>query len=164
DVGGARAAASHAHVERPVEPERKSALGLVELHRGDAEIEHHAVDGRALVREDLVQIGKALFDQFEAAGRFGEQRRAAGDGALIAVDADDARTGRRQDGARKPACAERAVDVEAAVKHVEPFDGAADEHGNVASQSASDSMAAAARHYSRAPCGSSAEPAPAPAL
>ena len=46
DVGGARALAAHAHVERPVEAEGEAALGLVELHRGDAEIEHDAVDAR----------------------------------------------------------------------------------------------------------------------
>ena len=44
-VGGARPVAAHAHVERTVEAEGEAALGLVELHRGDAEIEHDAVDG-----------------------------------------------------------------------------------------------------------------------
>ena len=38
-IGGGRAGVAHAHVERTVEPEREAALGLVELHRGDAEIE-----------------------------------------------------------------------------------------------------------------------------
>ena len=45
-VGGARAVDAHAHVKRPVEPEREAALGLVELHRGHAEIEHDAVHCR----------------------------------------------------------------------------------------------------------------------
>ena len=37
---------AHPHVERAVEPEREAALGLVELHRGDADIHHDAVDLR----------------------------------------------------------------------------------------------------------------------
>ncbi len=73
------------------------------------------------------------------------------DRALVAVDADHARAGRRQDRARIAAGAERRVDIEAAVTHAEPVDGAAGEHGNVTSQSASDSIAVAARHHSRAP-------------
>ena len=44
-VGGARPVAAHAHVERTVETEREAALRLVELHRGDADVEQHAVDG-----------------------------------------------------------------------------------------------------------------------
>ena len=46
DVGGARPVAAHAHVERAVEAEREAALGLVELHRRDADVEHDAVDRR----------------------------------------------------------------------------------------------------------------------
>ena len=34
----------HAHVERPVGAEGEAALGLVELHRGDADVEHDAVE------------------------------------------------------------------------------------------------------------------------
>ena len=33
----------HAHVERPVGAEGEAALGLVDLHRGDADVEHDAV-------------------------------------------------------------------------------------------------------------------------
>ena len=36
--------AAHAHVERAVETEREAALGLIELHRGHADVEHDAVD------------------------------------------------------------------------------------------------------------------------
>ena len=35
---------AHPHVERTVEPEREAALGLIELHRGNADIHHDAVD------------------------------------------------------------------------------------------------------------------------
>ena len=36
----------HAHVERAVGAEREAAIGLVELHRGDADVEHDAIDLR----------------------------------------------------------------------------------------------------------------------
>ena len=67
DVGRARAVAPHAHVERAVEPERKSARGLVELHRRNAEIEHDAVDRRALAATIDSQIREAILDQLEPA-------------------------------------------------------------------------------------------------
>ena len=70
---------------------------------------------------------------------------------LVAVDPDHARARRRQDRARITAGAERGVDIDAAVTHAEPRHGAAGEHGNVTGQSASDSIAVAARHHSRAP-------------
>src|SRR5690606_29104743 len=44
NVGSARPFLRHAHVERAIAAERKSALGLVELHGGDADVQHYAVD------------------------------------------------------------------------------------------------------------------------
>ena len=50
----------HAHVERAVGLEGEAALGLVELHGGDADVEHDAVDrGDALLDGCRVQIGEA---------------------------------------------------------------------------------------------------------
>src|SRR5262245_27035844 len=43
-VGGAGSGPRHAHIERPVGAKRKATLGLVELHGGDADVEHDAVD------------------------------------------------------------------------------------------------------------------------
>ena len=106
--------------------------------------------------DDRFQIGEPILDQFEPALRLLDETGAVRDRALIAIDADHARAGRRQDRARIAAGAERRVDVESAVAHAEPFDGAAGEHGNVTSRSASDSVAVAARHHSRAPGGFSA--------
>ena len=86
DVGGARAVAAHAHVERAVEAEREAALGRVELHGGDAEIEHDAVDRLdAGVARHSVEIGEAIFDQRQAPARrldqgLPERERAAGRG------------------------------------------------------------------------------------
>jgi hypothetical protein len=44
EVRRALAPVAHAHVERPVEPERKAALGGVELQRGNPEIERDTGD------------------------------------------------------------------------------------------------------------------------
>ncbi len=44
DIGSTHAGSRHAHVERPIPLERKTALGLVDLHGGDADIEHHAIE------------------------------------------------------------------------------------------------------------------------
>ena len=68
DIGRARAVAAHAHVERPVEAEGKSALAAIELHGGDAEIEHDAVDRVvAGIARDGVEIGEAVLDQRQPA-------------------------------------------------------------------------------------------------
>ena len=46
----------------------KPRSAAVELHRGDAEIEHDAVDRLvAGIARDRVEIGKAIFDQCQAA-------------------------------------------------------------------------------------------------
>ena len=97
-VGRARPLRAHAHVERPVEPERKAALGLVELHRGHAEIEHDAVDRRvAELARDPVELGEALLDQREPSARRLHQVGAARHRAAVAVDGDDLRIGRGED-------------------------------------------------------------------
>ena len=96
DVGRARAVTAHAHVERTVVAERKAARGLVELHRRDAEVEHDAVDRRRAA-DDGFQIGEPVLDQIEPALGLLDQIGAARDRALVAIDADDAGAGRRQD-------------------------------------------------------------------
>ncbi len=59
-----RPAAFHAHVERRVAAQREAALGLIELHRRDADVERDAVD-RVETRAagDRVEIGEAALDQ-----------------------------------------------------------------------------------------------------
>ena len=104
----------------------------------------------------VFQIGEAVLDQIEPALRLLDQACALGNRALIAIDADDAGARRRQDRLRIAAGTERRIDVKSAVANAEPFDGAAAEHGNMTSRSASDSVAVAARHSSRAPSGFSA--------
>ena len=152
-VGRARPLAAHAHVERPVEAEGEAALGIVELHRRNAEVEHHAVDFiEPRFARGGVEIGKTLLDQRQpAAGglhKIGAQR----DRVLVAVDADHRAIGGGEDGARITAGAESGVDINAAVMHVEEIESGATEHGNVEGRSANDSRkAVAARRHSRAP-------------
>ena len=153
DIGRARARARHAHVERPIEAEGEAALRRIELHGGDAEVEHHAVDFRETgVARGVVEIGEAIFDQHEPSIRRLHQVRAQRDSALVAIDADDFAIGRDQDRARIAAGAESRVDIDAAVANTEELDRGGAEHGNVVSGSANDSRkAAAARRHLRAP-------------
>ena len=158
-VGGGRAGIAHAHVERTVVAERKAALRLVELHRGDAEIADHAVDQRMAVSlRHLIETGEALLHQNQPAAGFLHQIGAARDRARVPIDADHSGVGRRQDRAGVAAGPEGRVHIDAAVAQPEKLDDPMDEHGNVTGQSASDSgdSAAAARRHSRAPCGPSA--------
>ena len=58
----------HAHVERPVAAEGEAALGLVELHRRDADVENDAVDAlEAGFRGDRVERAEAAGHENEPA-------------------------------------------------------------------------------------------------
>src|SRR5262249_56248355 len=105
------------------------------------------------------KIGETVLDYYEPPAACLDQGGAARDRALVAVDRDHVAIGGGEDFPGIAAGAKGCVDVDTAVAHREILDDAADEHGNVTGQSASDSRtAAAARHHSRAPCG----PSPAP--
>ena len=92
-----RAVMAHPHVERAAEPERKAALGLVELHRGNADVHHDAVDRRNPLRgADLDEIGEAVLDQCQPAVRPVDEIEAAGNRGPVAVDADHAGSRRCQ--------------------------------------------------------------------
>src|SRR5690606_35891307 len=85
-VGRARTLALHAHVERAVVTERKAALRLVELHRGDAYVEDDAVD-LALGRR--VERGEAAMDEPEPPADLRLQHPAGRNRIGVAVDRDD---------------------------------------------------------------------------
>ena len=62
DVGGRTSARLHPHVERSVEPERKAARRLIELHRRHSDVEDDPV--RRLDAEtsgDRVELAEARF-------------------------------------------------------------------------------------------------------
>ena len=86
EIGGRRAVLAHPHVERSVLLEGKAPLGPVELHRGDAEIEHDAVD----VGRDLVHVGEIGLAR-AAAGRRSSATQPSRHlvRQRIAIDADD---------------------------------------------------------------------------
>ena len=161
-VGGARPALAHAHVERAVETEGEAALGFVELHRRDADIEHDTIDGVvAASRATASRWEKRSSISVETAFRRLHEIESACDRALVAVDADHPAIGRVENGAGIAAGAESAVDIDAAIARREEVQRLSGEHGNVPGQSASDSVSAvAARHHSRAPCGFAARSAP----
>ncbi len=77
----------HAHVERPVALKRETALGFVDLHGRDADIEHHAVE--TFGWRKLGEIGKLrmMKGQPPTAGR--DECLAAGNGIRIPVERND---------------------------------------------------------------------------
>ena len=157
-VGGARPLGAHAHVERAVEPEREAALGLVELHRGHAEIEHDAVDRRrgrisratrsSAEKRSSTSVSRPLADCTRPAPLATALWSRSMPMTCASAAARIAR--------RIAAGAEGAVDINSAVANVQKLERRPREHGNVTGRSASDSRAIAARHHSRAPSGSSA--------
>ena len=142
----------------PSRPEGESALALVDLHRRDAKVEHDAVGlVMAQAMRDRFKIGKPILDQDEPAAGGVHQVGSERDGALVSINPDDLAIRRRKNCARIAAGAEGRIDVDAVVSRIKKLDRGTAEHGNVTSQSASDSRgAAAARHHSRAPGGPSA--------
>ncbi len=67
DVGGGHALIAHPHVQRPVAHEGEAALGLIQLHGRDADVEDGAVQlGLAAFLERLGQAREWGADQLEA--------------------------------------------------------------------------------------------------
>ena len=119
-LGSARTGTAHAHIERAFTPKRKPPLGLVELHRGDAEIQHDAVNGlKAEVAGDRIKTRESRFDKGKAAGGALHQIGSDRDCPLIAVKPDH--LGRRgvKNRARMSARPEGGIDVNAAVPGTE---------------------------------------------
>src|SRR5690606_36374923 len=58
----------HAHVQRAVIEEAEAALRVVQLRRGDSQIQQHAADGptQALLGDRLAHLGEAALDDGEA--------------------------------------------------------------------------------------------------
>ncbi len=64
----------------------KPRSGLIELHRGDADVERDAVE----ILRVFVELAEAGLDEPQPVGILGRQRRAAGDRRGVAVERDDA--------------------------------------------------------------------------
>ena len=123
---------AHPHVERTAQPERKAALGLVELHRRDADVHHDAVDGlEAQSSTDVGEIGKAILDQGQPTIRTINQIESTGNRRPVAIDADDAGSRHSQDRAAVAAGAKGGVDIDAAIARLQQLDRLAPEHGDM---------------------------------
>src|SRR5437868_6786133 len=70
-ISRALSLAGHSHIQRSLAHEGEPTTGLVELHRGDADIEYHAVD-RAL--GELIQLRKGALYELETTRKFACQR------------------------------------------------------------------------------------------
>ena len=147
----------HAHVERAVALEREAALGLVELHRGDADVEHDAVDRREALRRRRCRSRspKRPSTSVRRPPDVADERAAGGDGARDR-DRWRGRARRRsvQDGAGVAAGAEGAVNVGAAAlrrERVAALPEAARERGARSLCGHPRPTGAAPRRHSRAP-------------
>ena len=111
EIGGGGAGPAHAHVERPVPEEGEAALGLVELHRGDADVEHHAVERRRARRgRDAVERAEASRHQRQPVAEAGRPGRGALQRLGVPVDADHPRRPGVEERPRIAAGAEGAVE------------------------------------------------------
>ena len=114
-----RAVMPHPHVERAIDAKREAAPGLVQLHRGHADVHHDAVDRREPLRgANIGKVGKSVLDQRQPAGRSVDQIEPARDRRAVAVDADDAGSGDFEDGPAVAAGAKGGVDIDAALARV----------------------------------------------
>ena len=166
DIRGGRARGFHAHVQWPVEPERKSSRGLIDLHRRHADVERHAIEGgKARERRHRVEIGEARLFEDQATRHFGDEASAPGDGVGVAIKRQHADAGRRQNGARIAPGAKCSVGVKPTGTHGETRENLVEEHGKMPDRSASgvSLVIAAIPTHSRAPRGrgcDAAHPAP----
>jgi hypothetical protein len=128
-LGGTRAGAVHAHVERAVGAERKAALGPRQLHRRNAEVERHAIGGGDTAQaQQFGHVAEAALDQLQAPGEAARQIGAVGDRLRIAVDAPHRAIRRLEQRPGITAAAEGAVDIDAAVARRQRLQHLAQQH------------------------------------
>ena len=112
DIGGTGTLAAHAHVERAVLGEGETPLGFVELHRGHADIEHHAIDcGRC--RSAPSRCSMSAKRPSSNVSRPGNAATSAAPAAIASGSRSMAKTRvsrRLQNGAAVAPCSEGAVD------------------------------------------------------
>src|SRR5262249_47998250 len=111
----------HAHVERPLGPEREAALGPVELRRADAQIDHETIDRHCAERaQNRGCFGEVAVNQRDAVADRRQPLSRRLDGARIAVDADQARVGGLENARSMSAAAHRGVAIHPARARREP--------------------------------------------
>src|ERR1019366_4645361 len=111
---------SHAHIQGAITLERKSPRRIIDLERGDADIENNAVQR---VHPGLGQQGqhvaKAAVRQMQPARVLGCQAGTAGDRRFIALDRPDMALGAVEDRPRITAAAECAIQIHRPVARVQ---------------------------------------------
>ena len=113
DICGGRAAGRHAHVERPVRLKGEAAGGIVELHRGDADVQHHA-GGRCepCLASEEIELAEAALDEGQLSLVLLNECGSRRNRGRVAVDAEDAARRRgRQDRPAVAAAAEGGVNL-----------------------------------------------------
>src|SRR5258708_39864436 len=95
-MGRGGAVAAHAHVERTLVAEGEPARGFIELHGGDAKVEHNTVDRViAAGADDCLKVGEFTFHQDKPAAGRAHEVGTARHRAWAAVGSDDATVRRR---------------------------------------------------------------------
>jgi hypothetical protein len=128
--------AIHAHVEgaRRARAEAESALGPIELMRGDAEIEQNAVDSDpSLFASNLLEVTKRSLYETDAVAEGGESLASLADrvGIDVEADQDSVGCGAFEDRLCMAAATERAVDDHRAGLQVELFERFIEKDGYV---------------------------------
>jgi hypothetical protein len=121
----------HAHVERTVLGEAETARRIVELRRGDAEVEQHAAHRSAACmrcdhRAEPREIGA---DEFEP-GFAREGSTTRGDGIGIPVEGEHGAVGADglEQASRMSPASERAIDIQTTRRRSERFEHLVDKH------------------------------------
>jgi hypothetical protein len=125
----ARTARVQAHVQRALLAEREAAVGAVELHRGDAEVEQDAVDrSDAEAIQDVGEVREVRSHERRPPERAGVERC-----ARVRVDCDEpaARAEPRVDRPRMSAGTEGRVDVRPAATDREALERLGRHDGDV---------------------------------
>ncbi len=132
EVGRALAVAAHPHVERAVGLEGEAALGPVDLHGGDADIERHSVDRLDVaVGKRLTHPGKTLRNKSQAPPARSRQGLAFLYRIGIAIEGVDPGSPFLENRICVAAGAEGAVDMSFAGSDGECGDDLAQEHRDV---------------------------------
>src|SRR5690606_14184345 len=123
NISRARPLATHAHIERPILLEGKAPLRLIDLHGGDADIEHDTIDRFMAKRaHKALHVAEASFDKRQPTRKFRFKRPPTQDGARITINGKHGAVCRTEDRARVTTGTESAVHIDAAIarfKHVE---------------------------------------------
>ena len=131
-IRGARTLAAHSHIERPVKAKRKTALGGIELRRGDAEIKSDAGDRLDGHRgEQANHLAEAPLDDRQSSAKMLGQIAPAPHRIGVAVNPEDAAACRGEQRHAVAASAEGCVDVDGIVARRQRGEHGVQQDGNV---------------------------------